>query len=291
MRQTLKHWSDIQITYLVAKHGTLSGAAAELEVHHSTILRRIDAIEARLGRTLFHRHARGYTPTESGQLLFAEAQLTEQRLERLMGKLVAQDQALSGPLIITTVGTFSAILLPIIAKFSSLYPNVQVELNANPRIFKLEYGEAHVSIRPGKQPIDPDYVVQALPVGGSTLYGSSDYIKLYGTMASLKHFQGHQFLNLNTQMNNIASIRWINETVHENNISFKGSDFNILIDAAKNNLGLVPLSVEVGERSDGLIAMMPPPKEWKTDLWLVTHRDLHRSPKVMAFTALLKQEW
>lgn len=291
VKQALKHWSDIQIAYLVAKHGTLSGAAAEMDVHHSTVLRHIDAIEARLGVTLFQRHARGYTPTEAGKLVFEEALNTEQRLERLMGKLAGQDQALSGPLVITTVATLSPILMPIISQFRQLYPNVQIELEASARIFKLEYGEAHVSIRPGKQPVDPDYVVQSLDQMQTSLYCSSEYIEQYGPLNSLKHHQGHKFVNLKAKLNNIPAIRWLNETIADEDIAFKGSDFNILMDAALNGVGIAPLPFEIASSRQNLIRMIEPPQDWQNSLWLVTHRDIHHSPKVQAFTQLLKQEW
>ena len=290
MKQELKHWSDIQIAFLVAKHGTLSKAATELEVHHSTVLRHIDAIEERLGCSLFHRHARGYTPTDAGKLLFEEAQATEQRLERLVGRLAGQDKELSGPLVLTTVSTLSPYLMPAIKKFKELHPQVQVELIADARIFKLEYGEAHISVRPGQQPTDPDYVVQHFKSTRTTFYASSQYIKKYGTLANLKQFKGHKFLNLSAKKNNIPAIRWINENVPAKDINFVGSEFYILAHAAMNGLGLVPLSEEIVKQYPDLIAVMPPPKDWRDNLWLVTHRDIHHSPKVQAFTQLLKQE-
>ena len=290
MKQELKHWSDIQIAFLVAKYGTLSKAATELEVHHSTVLRHIDAIESRLGCKLFQRHPRGYTPTEAGKLLFEEAQATEQRLERLVGRLAGQDKDLSGPLVVTTVSTLAPFLMPAIRKFNDLYPKVQVELVADARIFKLEYGEAHVSLRPGQQPTDADYVVQHFKGTHTTFYASSDYIQRHGTLASLKQFKGHKFLNLSEKKNNIPAIRWTNENVPAEDISFVGSEFSILAHAAINGLGLVPLSQDIARQYPKLIAVMPPPKEWDDNLWLVTHRDIHHSPKVQAFTKLLKQE-
>jgi DNA-binding transcriptional LysR family regulator len=289
MKQELKHWSDIQIAFLVAKHGTLSKAATELEVHHSTVLRHIDAIEERLGCKLFHRHPRGYTPTDAGKLLFEEAQATEQRLERLVGKLAGQDQALSGPLVLTTVSTLSPYIMPVLQKFKQLHPQVRVELLADSRIFKLEYGEAHISLRPGQQPTDGDYVVQHFKTTQTTFYGSSGYIKKHGTLSSLKNHKGHKFLNLAEKRNNIPSIKWINENVPQEDISFIGSEFAILAHAAMNGLGLVPMSEEIAKNFPELIAVMPPPKDWNDNLWLVTHRDIHHSPKVQAFTKLMKE--
>ena len=62
----MDNWDEIRTAYQVARIGTVSGAAEALGVHHATVIRHIDALEASLGVKLFQRHARGYTPTEAG---------------------------------------------------------------------------------------------------------------------------------------------------------------------------------------------------------------------------------
>ena len=41
-------WDDIRNALAVARMGTVSGAAQALGVHHATVIRRIDALEAAL---------------------------------------------------------------------------------------------------------------------------------------------------------------------------------------------------------------------------------------------------
>lgn len=72
----MDNWDEVRTAYQVARMGTVSGAAEVLGVHHATVIRHIDAIEARLAVKLFQRHARGYTPTEAGQDLLRVAQAT-----------------------------------------------------------------------------------------------------------------------------------------------------------------------------------------------------------------------
>ncbi len=62
----MDNWDEVRTAFQVAHMGTVSGAAEVLGVHHATVIRHIDAIEARIGVKLFQRHARGYTPTEAG---------------------------------------------------------------------------------------------------------------------------------------------------------------------------------------------------------------------------------
>ncbi len=282
------NWQDIHMAYQVAKLGTLSAAAAHLGVHHSTVLRHVDALENRLNCTLFHRHARGYNVTEAGQLLFKEAQQTQERFDRMLGKLAGQDARLSGTLVITSVSTFSPALMPVIARFIELHPQVQIDLVSDSRIFKLEYGEAHISVRPGAQPKDADYVVQLLQKNQSTLYASQAYIDKYGGLTSLQNITGHHFIGNIHMLNNIAMMRWLNSHVDESQIHFRGSDFSAMMDAGIHGLGIVGLGCNIASTKPGLVALLAPPQEWENHLWLVTHRDIHRSPKVQAFTKLLK---
>ena len=72
----MDNWDEIRTAYQVARNGTVSGAAEVLGVHHATVIRHIDALEARLGVKLFQRHARGYTATEAGADLLQVAQAT-----------------------------------------------------------------------------------------------------------------------------------------------------------------------------------------------------------------------
>jgi len=62
----MESWDEIKTAFHVARAGTVSGAADVLGVHHATVIRHIDALEARMGVKLFQRHARGYTATEAG---------------------------------------------------------------------------------------------------------------------------------------------------------------------------------------------------------------------------------
>jgi len=46
--------------------------------------------------------------------------------------------------------------------------------------------------------------------------------------------------------------------------------------------------VQQAKRYPDLVQVLPPREEWSSPLWLVTHVDLHRTPKVQAFLQHLK---
>ena len=60
-------WDDFRTVLAVCREGTLSGAARLLGVNHSTVFRRINALEEKLGVRLFERLPEGYAMTEAGE--------------------------------------------------------------------------------------------------------------------------------------------------------------------------------------------------------------------------------
>ena len=61
------NWDDLHLVLAVFREGTLSGAARKLGVTHSTVFRRLGAIEEGMGVRLFERFRDGYAPTPAGE--------------------------------------------------------------------------------------------------------------------------------------------------------------------------------------------------------------------------------
>lgn len=284
-------WNDIHVAFQVAQHGTLTAAAEVLGVHHSTVLRRINSLEKKLGTRLFHRHARGYVPTEAGHLLTQAAENTQNNFDRLLGQLQGTDTQLTGTLVITTVNTMIDNLVPILAEFQYQYPEVKLELAAEGRIYKLEHGEAHVSIRPGTKPNNPDNVVQHLATFATTLFGSQNYIAEHGLISDLNDIKHHRFISTIGSYDHVAFMRWMNTHVSTEQIYYRTNDFAGFGPAVKAGLGIAPINCWLASEEPALQPLIAPPPEWHHDLWLVTHRDIHRTTKVQAFTQFLKERY
>ena len=56
-------WDDLRFLLAVARAGTLSGAARSLGVNHTTVSRRIQALEEHVGVRLFERLSSGWATT------------------------------------------------------------------------------------------------------------------------------------------------------------------------------------------------------------------------------------
>lgn len=286
---SVKDWNNLHYALAVARAGTLSGAALELDVSHSTVLRRIDALEKALKTRLFIRHPRGYVPTEAGQILMRAAENMQDQLDLLVGKMQGVDEALQGTLIITTVNTLIPQLMPVMRDFQAENPQVRLQLVADRRHLRLEHGEAHIGIRPGAKPTEPDYVVQPAISLQNTLYASEAYVRECGPLNSRDDLSGHRFIAPTEAYDFIPSLDWIAKRVPEEQIVFRCNEFSGFEDAARCGVGIAALHSWCAEGRPGLRRMLEPPPEWRMNLWLVTHRDMHRTRKVQLFLEWIKR--
>jgi len=283
-------WDEIRTAFHVARLGTVSGAAEVLGVHHATVIRHIDALEARLGAKLFQRHARGYTPTEAGHDLLAVARAADEAFAQLAGRVRGRGESVAGELLVTSIGEIAARLAPALVRFQEAHRGLVVRYLTGPRVFRLEYGEAHVAVRAGTEPAEPDYVVQPLCVQRHALYASRGYAAAHGLPEDVPALARHRVVAHDDPAARPPFFRWLREHVPEAAWTFRGSELGALVQAVRAGAGIGFLPVWDGSGDPGLVEVMPPRQEWDAPLWLVTHVVLHRSAKVQACLKHLKRE-
>lgn len=280
-------WDEIRTAYHVARMGTVSGAADVLGVHHATVIRHIDALEGRLGTKLFQRHARGYTATEAGADLLQVAQATDDQFTQLVSRLKGRGETVSGELVVTSLASLSPLLAPAIASFQMAHPAVIARFLTDDRVFRLEYGEAHVAIRAGAAPDQPDNVVQKFGVQTVAMYASEAYLKVRG-MPGGEDFTGHSFVGIDAEKSRAPFYRWLGQTVARDQVVFRATDSRAVKHAIMTGAGLGFLPCWEARQCPDLVQVLPPRDEWSAQIWLVTHVDLHRTAKVQSLLAHLK---
>ncbi|WP_296764290.1 LysR family transcriptional regulator [Sediminimonas sp.] len=284
----MDNWDEIRTAYQVARVGTVSGAAEVLGVHHATVIRHIDALEERLGVKLFQRHARGYTATEAGADLCRVAQTTDDQFAQLAGRIKGQGDAVKGELVITSLSGLAPLLAPVLAEFNACYPDVILRYLTGPRLFRMEYGEAHVAIRAGAAPEQPDNVVQPFLRQRTALYAAPAYADAHGIPETEADFAAHRFVATDDVTSRAPFYNWLWETVPHGNVVFRASDDRALELAVVGGVGIGFMPRWTAVLYPELIEVAPPRLDWESPLWLVTHVDLHRTTKVQAFLRHLK---
>lgn len=281
MHMSVESWDDIRTALAVARSGTVSGAADTLGVHHATVIRRIDALEAQLHSRLFQRHPRGYTLTEAGQALLKTAAEADERFAQMAAQIAGAGDRIEGELVITSLPDLDQFVMPRLIALMRQHPGLRLRYLTDVRLFRLDAGEAHIAIRAGSQPTEPDYVVRLMGRAHHSLYASRDYLARHGEVVDIA---AHRLTVPGPEARNAPYMRWLEGRIDPQNIVLVSNDDGAREAAIRAGLAVGALP---SRRADDLVEVMSLP-EWDSPLWLVTHVDLHRTPKVQAALEVLR---
>lgn len=280
-------WIELHSASEVARLGTLSGAARSLGVHRATIARHVDSLESRLGAKLFHRHARGYSATELGHEVLRIASATTEQMKQLETRARGLSDDLSGDFVLTAIDAVTPRILPVLRQFAGKYPRVRTRFIASQSLLKLEYGEAHVAVRLGPKPTEPDNVVKPFGELLIGLYASEQYCSEMGVPQSPDDFGSHRLVALEGRAERTPFMSWIQKNVPVQSIVFSTHSTQVMGQAIRDGVGIGFLPQIEAEKTPGMTEVMKPKPEWSAPVWICTHVDLNRAAKVQAFLELL----
>lgn len=286
----LNLWTEIRTAAQVARLGRVSAAAEALGMHHSSVIRHIDLLEERLHTRLFQRHARGYTPTEAGEELLRTAGLMDEQVAQMLGRIETAGQQVSGQLIVTALPSLECHVLPVIGRFQAAHPHLRVHYRSDERSYELASAEAHVALRGGAEPAQPDYVVSHLADFRVGLFCTRAYARAHGLPATPDDLAAHRFVAAEGDAARAPFQQWLLNRLPEENLVLRTPQPSVAYWAVMQGLGIGFL--HHGTSGPDLIALFPDfaPAEWVTPVWLVTHVDLHRTNKVGSFARFLQSE-
>lgn len=274
-------WDDIRVALAVARQGTVSGAAAQLGVHHATVIRRIDALEGALRARLFQRHTRGYALTEAGRTLLEAAGTADERFAQMAAQIAGSGERIEGELVVTSLPELVDLVIPRLIPLMARHPDLRLTYVTEARLFRLDAGEAHVAIRAGPEPTEPDYVVRAMGRISHVIYAAQSYLDRHGP---LEDPRAHRFVLPGPASRGAPFMRWLSERIGPENVLVSANEAGARAAVIRAGLAVGPLPEAM---AGGLVPALSLP-EWDSRLWLVTHVDLHRTPKVQAALAALR---
>jgi DNA-binding transcriptional LysR family regulator len=180
-------WDHIRHFLAVIEHGSTRRAAEALGVEQTTCARRIKALEASLGVTLFDRSAGRFRPTAEAATLVPAAQQMRLSGESFTSEAKGLGRKKSHQIRITAEeATASSIVYPAVAVFSRLRPDIAVQIDVSTDRRDLHSGEADVAVRGGLEPTDPKLIRRKLIDDPFGIYCSTDYPDPPASVADLR---------------------------------------------------------------------------------------------------------
>lgn len=278
-------WDDLRLVREVARASGMAGAAAALGVDHSTVFRRLGAIETALGNRLFERHRTGYVLTPAGEDLVRIAERFEQDITDFSRRLEGGAIAARGEICIATADSLLAYLLtPLFARFRAHCPDITLDVVIGNTALNLSRRDADVAIRATDQPPE-NLVGRRIGTIAWALYGRPDLADAF----KADHAASDRVV-LGDEMAGLKVVRFAHAEVPAERLVYKANSVLGLALAVEEGIGIGHLPCFIGDRSRGLVRLTEPEPAFSAGLWLLTHPDLRRSPRIRVFLDFMAAE-
>lgn len=278
-------WDDLRFFLAVARAGRLTAAARQLEADHTTVSRRISALEGALRAKLFERRPQGYSLTEQGERLLGLAEGMETQALAVASQVGGADLALSGTVRIGApdgIGTY--FLAPELGALAERHPDLTLQLVALPRTFSLSRREADIAITL-EQPTEGRLVSRKLTDYRLRLYASKDYLARHGPMADLADLAGKTLVTYVADLIYSPVLDYFSGLEKYTARRYECASVVAQLEAVRAGVGVGILHDYAVRQFPELEVVLPEVSYLRT-YWLVTHadvRNLRRVEEVYSF--------
>lgn len=274
-------WNDLRSFLAVARTGSTLAAGRTRRVSQTTVARRINALEAALGLTLFERRQAGYALTPTGEALLEQAQAVEAAVTRFGDAAGAQAREVSGTVKLTTQEIYVVtILSPILRDLHAAHPAIHIELDTSEERRDLAAGVADIALRSSVSPTGGGLVGRRIAPDPWTLYCSRGYAEAHGVPRNGPELRGHPIIGGGGGGVGPAYEAWLRRHHLEDAVAIRQASVTGLLAAVRSGFGLAALPSFIADHDPDLIRCFPPAENDKVALWLLTHERVRHVPRV-----------
>ncbi|KAF1047776.1 LysR family transcriptional regulator [Xylophilus sp.] len=263
-------WDNLRYFLELARTGTLLAAARRLGVDHTTVARRIQALEKQTGAALFAREAGGHRLTETGRRLQPQAEAME-AAARAVERDTVDPAGAAGPSGVVRIGVTegfgTAVLAPQLARLAQRHPGLSIDLLALPRLVHLSRREADIVVslvRPARGPVVVsrlcDYVLQ--------LYGARDYLATQAPIATREDLRGHAFVSYVDDLLFSKELQLLDELHRPERLALRSTSIQAQYQAVRAGAGLAVLPAFLADGDPLLVRVLPGQARFTRTFWM-----------------------
>lgn len=294
-----QRWDDFRFIVAIARNGSLKRAAAALNSNVSTVSRRLDAIEERLGQRLFDRSPEGTTATAAAESLLPFAEAMEAAANGAYRSIEGLEREIEGEVRITAPpGLVDRFFSPFIAKLRRAHPRLRIQVLSQVGYADLARREADIALR-AQRPTSGDLIARRLRVpegpGAAHLPTDKDAPiatvlvgapSLVASLGPLDSFEGVPFVGYGDALDHLPTNQWIYAQAGPEALVLRSNSMTLQQAAIEDGvgLGLLPLphtfgaSLVAPKLTKSFRSQLPPLPGG--ELWLVGHRALKDVPRI-----------
>jgi len=283
------NWDHLRFFIALADAHTLVAAAEQLNVSHTTVLRRLKIFEAELEAQLFEHTAQGYRLTEQGESLYAEAINMKQAIDRVSRQIVGADRQAQGEVMITTTDTLAHEILPaLLNDIAAEHAGLRFSLKMINQLTDIDNYEADIAIRTCRVP--PDQLI-GRKVGTLRFVAcaSVDYARLHSLNTFPDQTDEHRFIVLDENYRNSPFYVWLDERLTRSTYRTTVSNFLCAAALCRKGMGITVLPYYMLENQNILVPLPTDELISTNDLWILSHPDTRNLERVKLTRRLLHE--
>ncbi|WP_299776114.1 LysR family transcriptional regulator [uncultured Pseudoteredinibacter sp.] len=268
-------WNDLNYFLATVQSGSMAAAAKLLKVNHTTVSRRISALEQQLAAPLFERTATGLSITPLGESMIPYAENMRESVNAMDRLVTADKQELAGTIKVTAIDMFGRrVLAPVLKEFLDLHPHIDLELILQDENLDLGAREADLAFRATDNPA-PDLVGKRLGRFAMTVYCTEDVWQQYQQ-------EPQSICAIDWTENGPNTPDWVEEYMPGLKVRHYCSTINGIYELARAGCGMARLPCGLGDTTPELIRVPGIPLYQGMGLWVLSHIDLRNTARIKA---------
>ena len=282
-------WDNLRHFLELARTGTLVGAARRLGVDHTTVARRVQALEKQLGAPLFARGAGGHRISDAGRRLLPQVEAMEAAFLPMERAAPGAGEGLSGVVRVgATEGFGTVVLAPVLAGCAARHPGLVVDLLAMPRLVQLSRREADIVISL-ERPARGTVVAVKLTNYALQLYGARSYLADHAPILDREALRGHRFVGYVDDLLFSKELQYLQELHRPVQFSVRSTSVLAQCQAVAAGAGLAVLPAFLADRHPGLRQVLAGDVRFIRSFWMSMPQEAKHQARVQAVWTLLRE--
>ncbi len=278
---------DLKFFLELVRSGSPSAASKKIKADHTTVRRRIQALESALQARLFASRGQNYELTPEGDRLLKYAEEIEKLALRAQDDVANSGLSVAGTVRIGAPDGFGAFFLaPRMATFSAAYPDLKIQLIVLPRIMTLSNREAELAIALSP-PSQLRQVVRKLTDYKLYVYASESYLETHPPICAVSDLKAHPFVGYIPDLIYAPELDYLAELDPELSTPFESTNIIAQLRSVVAGAGLAILPSFMAKSEPTLRPVLP--KEFSIDrqFWLVIHPEAINLARVRTMIELI----
>jgi len=273
------NWNDIRFFLAAGRTDSFVAAATLLKVTHSTVARRISALEDTLQTQLFIRTEKGCRLTTAGEQLLPIAEELERTALKFQEQVPGLDNQLSGTIRIGTPdGLGNCFLAARLEALQRANPLLEVELIAVPMYFSLSKREVDLLITV-KKPVRDNVVAQKITDYRFGLFAAEKYLEQSAPITTVSDLSGHRFVDYIADLLYDQRLKFLEEYAPALKTSFRSSTIIAQVNAVKAGAGIGVIPYFMAHTEPDLVPVLPG-RYLEREFWLQVNPDTRKLARV-----------